>query len=71
MRKRLELTEARIKTRYDPDWNRKYNANKLEGEKINTLTILNKTNIRSLNNNYSTRLNISWLGHPCDRAPIT
>ena len=38
-----------------------YNANKLEGEKINTLIILNKTNIRSLNNNYSTRLNISWL----------
>ena len=38
-----------------------YNANKLEGEKINMLTILNKTNIRSLNNNYSTRLNISWL----------
>ena len=29
-RKCLELTEARIKTRYDPNWNRKYNPNKLK-----------------------------------------
>ena len=26
------LTDARIKTRYYPNWNRKYNANKLEGK---------------------------------------
>ena len=32
LRKCLELTEARIKTRYEPNGNRKYNANKLEGD---------------------------------------
>ena len=32
LRKCLELTEARIKTRYDPNWNSKYNANKLDVE---------------------------------------
>ena len=32
LHKCLELTETQIKTRYDPNGNRKYNANKLEGE---------------------------------------
>ena len=32
LRKCLELTEAQIKKRYDPNGNRKYTANKLEGE---------------------------------------